>query len=157
MSPTAAKLLNQVLTLPLSIAFALLAGGLLAPPVQALKPDISHADLDTPFVLRAGDTVQVGPENFEITLRTISEDSGCMTPKDCSEIVFNGSLAVRLGEKKDLFQVQSILGPDSPLSLDFAGYSIWVTAVHRVDGHLEATLKLVNAPEEKKEDGEDDQ
>jgi hypothetical protein len=145
--------MKRIGPLSMTVAVALLAGGILAPPVHALKQAIPQIDLDTPFVLRAGEMMRVRPEGFEVTLRTISEDSGCLAPDDCSVMLFKGTLVFRLGEQRELLELNASFKPDAPVSMDYAGYKLWLTAVHRVKGRFEASFKVIKA-EEKKEDGE---
>ncbi|HEX4963329.1 MAG TPA: hypothetical protein VF173_21040 [Thermoanaerobaculia bacterium] len=129
----------------LSLTVALLAGGLLTPPLGALKPEVRQVGLDTPFTLRPGEMARVGPAGFEVTLRTLADDSGCLAPNDCSLMLFKGTLVLSLGDKRNLTQLDADLRPDQPANLDFAGYKLRVTAVHRVKGRLEAVFKLVEA------------
>lgn len=117
------------------------------------------ADLDAPFALSVGETARVEPEGLEVTLRSMSDDSGCDDPKDCGNILFKGTIFTRLGEKKDMAQITAFFSPDSPFTTDFAGYTIELTDIRRprAQGPLFATFKVVKAaPEsEKKAEGEE--
>ena len=58
-------------------------------------------DLDQPFVLRQGQTGRIEAEDVSVTLRSLSEDSGCFSPDDCSTMLAEGTLAMQAGEDKD--------------------------------------------------------
>jgi hypothetical protein len=97
--------------------------------------------LNQPFVLHAGETMRVEPDGFEITLRSVADDSGCFSPTDCSTMVFIGSIAVRLGDKTNLIQAGSILKTGSVLKLDLDGYAFHLTDVRRnARNQLEVTF-----------------
>jgi hypothetical protein len=106
------------------------------------------AELDAPFALAAGETARLESENFEVTLRSMSDDSGCDDPKDCSTILFKGSILTRLGEKKDLAQITAMFEPGKAFTLDFEGYRVELTDIRRPKGKgpLYATFKVVKLP-----------
>ena len=109
------------------------------------------AELDTPFALAAGETARLESENFEVTLRSMSDDSGCDDPKDCSSILFKGTLLTRHGEKKEMAQIMAFFAPDKPYAMTYEGYQVQMTAIRRPDpkGPLYATFRVVKAaPEE---------
>ena len=85
--------------------------------------------LNEPVVLRAGETKQVGPDGFEITLRSVSSDSGCLSPTDCSTMMFHGSIGVRLGDKSKLIETQAIMKPGQVVPLDLDGYEFQLTGI----------------------------
>ena len=97
--------------------------------------------LNQPVVLHAGETKAVGPDGLEVTLRSISDDSGCLSSSDCSKMMFEGSIAVRKGDKSDLIQARAIMTPGSALKMDLYGYAFAMTDVRRDKrNHLQATF-----------------
>jgi hypothetical protein len=128
------------------LVLLLFAGG------RAWAQEPVKAELDTPFALAAGETGRVDSENFEVTLRSMSDDSGCDDPKDCSSILFKGTILTRHGEKKEMGQIMAFFAPDKPFTLIYEGYRVELTAIRRPDpkGPLYATFRVVKAPEEKK-------
>jgi hypothetical protein len=101
------------------------------------------ARLGEPVLLLPGETQQVGTEGFEITLRSVADDSGCFSPTDCSTMIFNGSLAVRLAEKSRLMQIQAVIRPGQPLRLDLDGYEFDLTDIRRdARNRFQATITV---------------
>jgi hypothetical protein len=131
---------------PALLIFALAAAGGRAGAQEPVK-----AELDTPFALAAGETARLDAENFEVTLRSMSDDSGCDDPKDCSSILFKGTLLTRHGEKKETGQIMAFFTRDKPYSTTFEGYRVELTDIRRPDpkGPLYATFRVVRAPEDK--------
>src|SRR4030095_8979625 len=109
---------------PVLLIFVLLAAGSVASPAMAADPKVVEAELETPFVLVVGETGRVEPEGLEVTLRSASDDSGCLAPNDCSLATFKGTIAMRLDDKKDLATIQAIMEPGQAMKIDFAGYEI---------------------------------
>jgi hypothetical protein len=99
--------------------------------------------LNEPITLMSGETKQVGPDGFEITLRSVSEDSGCYSPSDCSTMIFHGSIAVRLGEKKDLMQIGAVMKAGQVVPLDIDGYQFQLTGLKPEGQKLEATFIIL--------------
>jgi hypothetical protein len=140
---------------PVLVAFVLCVGGSLPSPVRAEGPKAVEAELETPFVLGVGETGRVEPEGLEVTFRSASDDSGCMTPTDCSVATFKGTIAMRLDEDSDLASIQAIMEPGQWMSMTFHGYVISFSAVHQASkDRLEATFTVVKA--EEKEEVEED-
>jgi hypothetical protein len=124
--------------------------------VSAEGPAVVEAELDIPFVLVVGQTGRVETEGLEVTLRSASDDSGCMSPDDCSLAVFKGSIAMRRGEETDLATVQAIMAPDQATSIGFAGYEIRFGEVRRPGkGDIQATFTVTKAPEPEAEEGDE--
>src|SRR5262245_33081326 len=99
------------------LIFTLAAAASVASPARAAEPKVVTAALETPFVLVVGETGRVEPEGLEVTLRSASDDSGCLAPDDCSVATFNGTIGLRLDEKRDLATVQAIIEPGQSVSL----------------------------------------
>ncbi len=85
--------------------------------------------LNEPIYLRPGETKKVGPDGFEITLRSLSEGSGCLSPKDCSTMIFRGSISVRLGDKTKLINTGAIMKPGQIVPLEIDGYKFQLTGI----------------------------
>ncbi len=117
------------------------------------------AALDASFALSVGETARVEPEGFEVTLRSMSDDSGCDDPKDCGSILFKGTIFTRLGDKKDLAQITAMFEPGKVFTLDFEGYQVQLSDIRRPQpkGPLYATFKVVKAAPESEEKVEDDE
>jgi hypothetical protein len=110
--------------------------------------------LTQPFVLHVGEQRRVGPQGVEVTLRSLSGDSGCLTPSDCSLMLFKGTLVLRVGEATQLQEVDATIEPDAPVDLDFEGYTIRLGEVRRNKrGQLGATFSVVEAEKPKPESG----
>lgn len=86
-------------------------------------------ELNQQIVLSAGETKQVGPDGFEITLRTLSDASGCVSADDCSIMVFDGTVVARVGGKSELSQIQASIRPGQVVPLDVDGYAFQLTGV----------------------------
>jgi hypothetical protein len=126
---------------PALLIFAL-AGARAQEPVKA--------ELDRPFALAVGETARLESENFEVTLRSMSDDSGCDDPKDCSSILFKGTLLTRHGEKKEMAQIMAFFTPDRAYTMTWEGYQVQMTAIRRPNpkGPLYVTFRVVKAAEE---------
>ena len=85
--------------------------------------------LNEPIYLRPGETKRVGPDGFEITLRSVSEDTGCLSLTDCSTMIFRGSIAVRLGDKSKLIKTGAIMKPGEVVRLEIDGYEFRLTGI----------------------------
>ncbi|HEX4495423.1 MAG TPA: hypothetical protein VIE43_07130 [Thermoanaerobaculia bacterium] len=136
----------------------LLVLALCAAANQARAEEPVKAALDAPFALSVGETARMEPEGLEVTLRSMSDDSGCDDPKECESILFKGTIFTRLGDKNDMAQITAFFSPDSPFTLDFAGYTIELTDIRRPKPKepLYATFKVVKAaaPEAEKTGGD---
>src|SRR4029077_4173139 len=126
---------------PLLLIFVLVAGG------RARAQEPVKAELDAPFALAAGETARLESEDFAVRLRSITDDSGCDDPKDCSIFLFKGTLLTRHGEKKELGEINASFRPDKPFSMTFDGYRLEITAVRRPDpkGPLYTTFRVAKA------------
>ena len=136
--------MKQKALIPALLIFALVAGG------RARAQEPVKAELDAPFALAVGETARLESENFEVTLRSMSDDSGCDDPKDCSSILFKGTILTRHGEKKEMGQIMAFFSPEKPYSTTFEGYRVELTDIRRpqAKGPLYATFRVVKAPPE---------
>jgi hypothetical protein len=101
------------------------------------------ARLGEPVVLRPGDTQRIGPDGLEITLRSVADDSGCFSPADCSTMIFNGTLAARLAEASRLMQIQAVIRPGQPLTLDIDGYEFDLIDIRRDErNRFQTTIRV---------------
>ena len=100
-------------------------------------------DLDQPFVLRQGQTGRVEADDVSVTLRSLSEDSGCFSPDDCSTMLAEGTLAMQAGEDKTLLDFSAILTPDSSFNYELGDYVIAMVHVEaNEDGERLATFVI---------------
>lgn len=135
--------MNRKKRLPVLLALTLFAAG--SSLARAQEP--VKAELDTPFALAVGETARLESEDFELTLRSITNDSGCDDPKDCSIYLFKGTLLARHAGSKELMEVDASFLADKPADVNFGGYRVQVTAVRRPDpkGPLYTTFRVVKA------------
>lgn len=100
--------------------------------------------LNEQIALKEGETQQVGPDGFQITLRSLSEASGCLSPDDCSTMLFEGTIVARLGERSMLNQVHAGLKPGQVVSLDIDGYAFQLTGVrHDKNNRVQALFVVL--------------
>jgi FKBP-type peptidyl-prolyl cis-trans isomerase len=101
--------------------------------------------VNQPVEIRVGETKAVGPDGLELTLRFVSDDSGCLSATDCSKMLFYGSIGAHLGEQSDLIQAQAIMQPGHVLTLDLYGYKFQLTDIRRdKQNRLTATFVVPN-------------
>ena len=111
-----------------------------ATPVSAAGKTVD-VDLDQPFVLRQGQTGRIEAEDVSVTLRSLSEDSGCFSPDDCTTMLAEGTLAMQAGEDKTLLDFSAILTPDSAFTYELGDYVIAMVHVEaNEDGERLATF-----------------
>lgn len=133
--------------IPTLIVCILLASGLAAWAEQA------KVDLETPFTLSEGESAQVS-DGFQVTLRTISEDSGCVTPDDCSTMMFKGTLVLRSGEESQFGEFDVSFYADQPYTTSFGGHTVEISAVRRLaKDRFEVTFKVLPAAEPEPDSG----
>ena len=100
--------------------------------------------LNEQIALHEGETRQVGPDGFQITLRSLSDASGCLSPDDCSTMLFDGTIVVRLGGRSVLNEVNAGLQPGQVVSLDIDGYAFQLTGVrHGADNRVQALFVVL--------------
>lgn len=142
--------------LPVLSVLTLAAAAIAALPARADEAQTATAELETPFVLAVGQTGRLEPEGLEVTLRSASDDSGCLAPNDCSLATFKGTIAMRLEEESNLATVQAVMQPDSMVKIDFAGYEIRFGTVRRLGkDRVQATFLVTKAPEPETEETDD--
>jgi hypothetical protein len=107
----------------------------------------AQVDLEAPFKLTEGQSAQVS-DGFQVTLRTVSDDSGCMTPDDCSTMMFKGTLVLRSGEESQLGEFDVSFYAGKPFTTDFGAHTVEISAVRRLaKDHIEVTFKVLPAAE----------
>ncbi len=121
------------------ILLFILAGCATSPPLR----------LNEPVYLRPGETEKVGPDGFEITLRSVSEDSGCLSPTDCSTMIFRGSIAARLGEKSKVIKTGAIMKPGQVVPLDIDGYKFQLTGIKQTGPNQIQAIFIVLGPKKR--------
>ena len=106
-------------------------------------PPSPGTHIGDPFTLVRGAGASVRPPGFSLTLRSLSEDSGCLSPEDCSSMLFHGTLVLRLGERTELHELDMMVSPSAPARIVFAGYDLRVDTVRPdASGRLAATFVL---------------
>ncbi len=131
------------------LAFVLL-GALFGPPSgahAATQTAIALSDITSPlgatFTLKRAQTATIDGENFKLTLRSMSDDSGCFSDDDCSTMNFDGTVALQKDSDKNLVQIRAGWSEDKPFQVDeFVGYIVLMHSVKRVDGELQATFSV---------------
>lgn len=86
--------------------------------------------INEPFTLQVGETANLADIDFRVTLRSLTDDSGCVTADDCSLMLAEGTLVLQQGDDREVLTFHVSFTPEQPFTYDFAGY-----AVHLV--HLE--------------------
>jgi hypothetical protein len=100
--------------------------------------------LREPFSLHPGEKRKVTPPGIEVTLRSLSEDSGCLAANDCSAMLFRGTLVLRMGAHTELHAVDAMVAPDAPCHLEFANFDLELGAIRPdAGGRLAATFSLL--------------
>lgn len=122
-------------------------------PISSDEAELLAA-LGQPFALRVGQVAYLEDADFNLTFRSISDDSGCLTADDCSIMTADGSLALRRGDETQLFSFITSFDPETPFSTDFAGLTVQLTSIKQLTdgGHVavfvvtEPTPTLVDGP-----------
>ena len=105
--------------------------------------------LNEPIFLRPGETKRVGPDGFEITLRSISEDTGCLSPTDCSTMIFRGSIGVRLGDKNKVIKTGAIMNPGQVVPMQIEGYQFRLTGIKQTGPNQIQAIFIVLGPKKR--------
>lgn len=98
------------------------------PQATAMPPDAPHAAepprLGQPFALHVGETVSLAAVDFHLTLRSLSEDSGCLTAGDCSLMTADGTLVLQRGDTRELLTFITSIRAGQSFDYAFAGYVV---------------------------------
>lgn len=103
------------------------------------------AALAQPFALIPGQTAQIPEEEFSLTLRSLSDNSGCFTIDDCSTMIGDGTIAFKHGEQKELLTFTASFSPHSPFVYEFDGYEVQLLQVMQSDTGAQVATFLVDA------------
>ncbi|MFN8445576.1 MAG: hypothetical protein U0175_32595 [Caldilineaceae bacterium] len=101
------------------------------PTATAIMPGDDPVKMNQPFLLRVGESVTLADSELSVTLRSLSDDSGCFTKDDCSTMTADGSLALRNGDDRELASFMTSFDPDTPFVYEFSGYEIVLTHVEQ--------------------------
>lgn len=82
------------------------------------------AVLNRPFTLRAGETADLRDVDFQVTLRSVTDDSGCLTASDCSVMLAEGTLVLQQREQREVLTFNVSFTPEQSFDYDFAGYVV---------------------------------
>lgn len=116
------------------------------PTATPIVPGDDPVALNQLFLLRVGESATIADTELNVTLRSLSDDSGCFAKDDCSTMTADGSLALRNGEDRELTSFMVVFDPDSAFVYEFSGYEIALTHVEQDEtGEPVATL-LVRKP-----------
>ena len=100
-----------------------------ATPAPNDEPKTGHtAQVNQPFTLQVGKTATVADANLKLTLRSVAEDSGCLSEDDCSLMLAKGTLVLQQGDEREVLDFNVSFTPEQPFDYEFAGYT--VTLVH---------------------------
>ncbi|MEZ4683203.1 MAG: hypothetical protein R2932_54245 [Caldilineaceae bacterium] len=94
------------------------------PTAIAVPQDGQNMDLGQPFTLHVGESVNIPAADLQLTLRSMSDDSGCLTATDCSVMMANGTLALQRGDERELLTFITSFSPEQAFTYDFAGYVV---------------------------------
>ncbi|MCB0082309.1 MAG: hypothetical protein KDE47_15310 [Caldilineaceae bacterium] len=96
-----------------------------ATPTPQSQPHGSETlRLGQPFTMRVGETTSLDDIDFQLTLRSISDDSGCLTATDCSVMTADGTLILQQGTQREILTFMASITPEQPFDYDFAGYVV---------------------------------
>ncbi|HRW07111.1 MAG TPA: hypothetical protein P5121_18535, partial [Caldilineaceae bacterium] len=115
-------------------------------PTATTEPqDAPGADpmprLGQPFIVRVGATASLTDIDFQLTLRSLSEDSGCLTATDCSVMTADGTLVLQQGDTRQLLTFITSMSAGQSFDYDFAGYVVRLLGVEvGRDGNQIATF-----------------
>jgi hypothetical protein len=128
----------KMLLAVLACAFVALFAG------SAYAGEGESTGLHQPFALHAGEKREVKPPGIEVTLRSLAADSGCLAADDCSTMLFRGTLVLRIGAHTEFHELDAMVGPDAPFTVDFAGFELELGAIRPdAGGRLAATFTLL--------------
>ena len=91
----------------------------------------------------------MGSDGFEITLRSVSEDSGCLSTTDCSTMIFRGSVGVRLGDKSKVIKTGAIMKPGQVVPLEIDGYKFHLTGIKQTAPNQIQAIFVVLGPKKR--------
>ena len=92
-----------------------------------------NAALGQPFLLLPGQTAWLKAEDMSVTLRSLTDDSGCFSTDDCSVMMAEGTLALQVGAAKELLDFNVSLRPEQPFVYEFGGYDVQLLHVEQND------------------------
>jgi hypothetical protein len=125
---------EQIMKICLTVILLFVLGGCASLPL----------DLNKQISLKEGETKRVGPDGFEITLRSLSDDSGCLSPDDCSMMLFDGTIVARLGEQRTMTQIQASIKPGQVVPLDIDGYAFQLVGIQQsVNNEIQAIFVVL--------------
>lgn len=113
------------------------------PTPQDDQGDGQGLTLDQPFTLQVGETATLDDIDFRVTLRSLSEDSGCVTADDCSLMLAEGTLVLQEGDDREVLTFSTSFTPEQPFTYEYAGYVVQLAHVEQGrDGNQVATFVI---------------
>lgn len=111
---------------------------------SACSAERSDTHLREPFSLHPGEMRKVEPPGIEVTLRSLSADSGCLATDDCSAMLFRGTLVLRRGGQAEFHALDVMVAPDAPCYFEFANFDLELGMIRPdAGGRLAATFSLL--------------
>lgn len=99
--------------------------------------------LNQPFTLQVGETANLADIDFRVTLRSLTDDSGCVTADDCSLMLAEGTLVLQQGGDREVLTFSTSFTPEQPFAYDYAGYVVQLLHVEQGrDGNQVATFVI---------------
>jgi len=104
------------------------------------------AAINQPFTLHEGERASVPDADFHVTLRSVTEDSGCLSVRDCSVMLAEGTLVLQQGDQREVLDFNVSFTPEQPFDYDFAGYVVQLVHIEQArNGEAVATF-VVSKP-----------
>ena len=103
-----------------------------ATPVPQVDEGAAEAvAFNQPFDLLVGETASIHEADFHLTLRSLTEDSGCLSARDCSTMLAEGTLVLAQGEEQELLSFSTSFSAEQAFRYEFAGYVIHLLHVEQ--------------------------
>lgn len=113
------------------------------PTPQDNQDDAQGPLLNQPFTLEVGETATLSEIDFRVTLRSLSDDSGCVTADDCSLMLAEGTLVLQQGDDREVLTFSTSFTPEQPFAYAYAGYMVQLLHVEQGrDGNQVATFVI---------------
>ncbi|MBX3010950.1 MAG: hypothetical protein KF832_05560 [Caldilineaceae bacterium] len=118
----------------------------LRPTAQAEQKPANPFVLDQPFTVTVGKTADIQEADFQVTLRSLTEASGCLTATDCSLMLAEGTLVLQQGDQREVLTFNVSFSPEQPFTYDFAGYQVQLVHLQKEDASQQIATFVVTKP-----------
>ena len=102
--------------------------------------------LNQPFTLQVGETATLADIDFRVTLRSLTDDSGCVTADDCSLMLAEGTLVLQQGDDREVLTFHVSFTPEQPFTYDFAGYVVQLVHLEQERNGNQVATFVVKKP-----------